>query len=630
MKHIIITLLACVLLVTCIAGIAAAMQPVDGPTFEPTDTPTGGNVGGDVGYYEVSSTPSGADVHFDGKYEGTTPISIQVLTTGTPGHTISVSKTGYQTWTQTMPGNPAAGQTIAVTANLIAVPTTEPTITITNIGGDVGWYHITSVPSGGEVTFDGSSRGSTPVTVQVSSTGTPGHSVTVTKPGYEPWSQTLSGNPRAGQTVEVTANLLPIPTTEPTITITNIGGDVGWYRITSVPSNADVTFDGSFWGETPVTVQVYVTATPGHTVSVSKSGYQPWSQTLSGNPPVGQTIEVTANLNPINPTGNIYVTSSPTGASATLDSVDRQTTPCSFTGITPGYHTVQVTLPGYQSYSSSVNLQSGQTVNVNANLNPTTSTGWLQASSSPRGADLYVDGSYRGETPTTIGNLWVGNHNVVLRLAGYQQWSGTVNIQAGATTSISPTLTPNSNPVTGDIAVTSQPSGAAVYLDGNYQGQTYSGQPFDILAVSPGAHTISLSLNGYQDYSGTVMVSSGQTSQVSVTLTPSTQPGAGGNILISSSPSGADAYLDNQYKGITPLTLTGVSSGTHTVTLKVNGYADWTGSVQVTSGQTTSVTATMTAVPTPTPTPTRTGLLPYAGIIAFGIIAILLSGKKKH
>jgi hypothetical protein len=473
MKHIISTLLACVLLVTCIAGIAAAMQPVDGPTFEPTDTPTGGNIGGDVGYYEVTSIPSGADVHFDGKYEGTTPISIQVLTTATPGHTISVSETGYQTWTRTMPGNPAAGQTIAVTANLIAVPTTEPTITITSVGGDVGWYHITSVPSGGEVTFDGSSWGPTPVTVQVFTTGAPGHSVTVTKPGYQTWSQTLSGNPAAGQ-----------------------------------------------------------------------------------------TIEITANLNPVNPTGNIYVTSSPSGATATLDSSDRQTTPCSFTGITPGYHTVQVTLPGYQSYSSSVNLKSGQTVNVNANLNPSTSTGWLQATSSPRGADLYIDGSYRGETPTTIGNLWVGNHNVVLRLAGYQQWSGTVNIQAGATTSISPTLTPNSNPVNGDIVVTSQPAGASVYLDGNYQGQTYSGQPFDILDVSPGAHTISLSLNGYQDYSGTVMVSSGQTAQVSVTLNPSTKPGSGGNIVISSAPSGADAYLDNQYKGITPLTLTGISPGT--------------------------------------------------------------------
>jgi hypothetical protein len=100
--------------------------------------------------------------------------------------------------------------------------------------------------------------------------------------------------------------------------------------------------------------------------------------------------------------------------------------------------------------------------------------------------------------------------------------------------------------------------------------------------------------------------------------------------MITSSPSGADAYLDNQYKGITPLTLTGVSPGTHTVTLKVNGYADWTGTVQVNSGQTTSVTATMTAVPTPTPTPTRTGLLPFAGIVAFGIVAILLSGKKRH
>jgi len=629
MKHIILTLLACVLLVTCIAGTVSALQPVGEPTTDaPVDAPIGGNVGGDVGYYEVTSVPSGADVHFDGSYKGTTPISIQVLTTGTPGHTISVSKTGYQTWTQSMPGNPAAGQTIAVTANLIAIPTTEPTITITSIGGDVGWYHITSVPSGADVTFDGSFQGQAPVTVQVYASGTPGHTLSVSKSGYQPWSQTLPGNPSAGQTIQVTANLLPVPTTEPTITVTSIGGDVGWYHITSVPSDADVTFDGSFWGETPVTVQVYTSATPGHTVSISKPGYQTWSQTLSGNPGAGQTIEVTASLDPLNPTGNIYVTSSPAGATSTLDSSDSRTTPASYTGVTTGYHTIQVYKSGYQSYSTSVNVGSKQTVNVNANLNPIVNGGYLQVISSPRGADLYVDGSYRGDTPITVGNLYSGNHNVMLRLAGYSTWQGSVNIQSGVTTTISPVLTPNPLSNTGWIAVSSQPAGANIYLDGNYQGRTESGESFDISDVAPGAHSISLVLNGYQDYSGTVMVSAGQTAQVSVTLTPSKQPGTNGNVVISSTPSGADAYLDNQYKGITPLTLTAVPPGTHTVTLKINGYADWSGTVQVNAGQTTPVTAVMTAMPTPTPT--KAGLIPIAGILALVIIAILPIGMKRR
>ena len=42
---------------------------------------------GDYGYYQVSSSPSGADVVFDGKFVGETPVTIPVFSSSTPGHT---------------------------------------------------------------------------------------------------------------------------------------------------------------------------------------------------------------------------------------------------------------------------------------------------------------------------------------------------------------------------------------------------------------------------------------------------------------------------------------------------------------------------------------------------------------
>jgi hypothetical protein len=88
-----------------------------------------------------------------------------------------------------------------------------------------------------------------------------------------------------------------------------IGGDAGFYDITSSPSGAAVTVDSTPVGNTPTTATVYVTGTPGHTIAVNLAGYQPWSQYYSGNPAAGQHIAVHASLVPIVQTGNIYVRS---------------------------------------------------------------------------------------------------------------------------------------------------------------------------------------------------------------------------------------------------------------------------------------------------------------------------------
>jgi len=80
------------------------------------------------------------------------------------------------------------------------------------------------------------------------------------------------------------------------------------------------------------------------------------------------------------------------------------------------------------------------------------------------------------------------------------------------------------------------------------------------------------------------------------THTPtSTQTPTTGSISVSSTPSGADIYLDSTYKGTTPATIPDVSPGSHTLKLEKYGYAEWLTSVHVTSGVTESITAHLTA-----------------------------------
>ena len=66
-----------------------------------------------------------------------------------------------------------------------------------------------------------------------------------------------------------------------------------------------------------------------------------------------------------------------------------------------------------------------------------------------------------------------------------------------------------------------------------------------------------------------------------------------GTVQISSNPSGALALLDGAEKGTTPVTITDVPAGSHTVQIMKEGYLDHQESVTVTAGQTSTVNATL-------------------------------------
>jgi hypothetical protein len=408
------------------------------------------------------------------------------------------------------------------------------------------------------------------------------------------------------------------------VTLPAPGGDQGFFFIQSIPSGGDCYFDNVFKGETPVTVTVSTTGTPSHTIRISSAGYDTWTQTYQGNPTPGQTIYITATLTPSAQTGNIQVSSSPSGATVTLDRGQSAITPYTYTYVPVGSHEISVNYPNYQTFYTTVSVNAGQTTYISANLNPVTTTGILDVSSSPSGAAVYVDGNYRGVTSTTVGNLYPGQHSVKLTKAGYQDWTGTVSIASGATTYLSPTLVTNPQPQYATVSISSNPAGANVYGDGVYVGQTRSGSPLVFNEVKPGIHTLLLTKSGYQDYEATQSVVAGQDYVVSVTLNPVQNPTTGG-ISIISAPTSAEVYLNNVFKGLTPITLDSLAPGTYTVILKLSGYQDWQSTAQVTAGQTAQLSATL--ISGGTPAPTQTGLLPVTIIAAIGVL--FLAARKR-
>jgi len=411
-----------------------------------------------------------------------------------------------------------------------------------------------------------------------------------------------------------------------------IGGEQGYYDITSSPSGAAVTVDSTPVGNTPTTASVFVTGTPGHTIAVNLAGYQPWSQYVAGNPAAGQHIPVHASLVPVVQTGNIYVNSNPSGASAILDNgYDQVTTPGTFNAVSTGWHNVQVSKSGYQLYSTSIEVKPGATSNVYASLVPYSQYGSISVSSTPVGASLYMDTIYQGLTNQIVGSLAVGSHTVTLKKSGYKDFSQVVIVNNAQTTSVSIALTPLASPSTGDLDVSSTPWGASVYLNGDYQGETRSSGPLYITSLVPGTYTVILKKSGYQDYTTTAKIVAGTTAQVAAVLQPASVKPTTASAEINSQPSGADIYINNAYKGVTPLSFENVpidATKTYTVEIRMEGYKTYTISGSISPGQNVVIDAALTPLPPPT-TKSPLSLIPIvAALSIMGLLSVVLMKKR--
>ncbi|MDD1701201.1 MAG: PEGA domain-containing protein [Methanoregula sp.] len=178
---------------------------------------------------------------------------------------------------------------------------------------------------------------------------------------------------------------------------------------------------------------------------------------------------------------------------------------------------------------------------------PTPAFGSISVTSDPSGANVYLDNAYKGITPLTLESVPNGNHVIVLRLDRYQESSRWIVVNGNSPSvfvtlvllpTITPTATSNVTPTgsstvqpttapageSGSLSVTTSPSGARVYVDGELKGVT----PATIPGLSAGKHTVLLSLAGYLDLNTTVMINAGKTSEYSTALTePAKTPGFG-------------------------------------------------------------------------------------------------------
>ena len=232
--------------------------------------------------------------------------------------------------------------------------------------------------------------------------------------------------------------------------------------------------------------------------------------------------------------GQMAVDSTPEGAQVQVDGSTNPgwITPYTLAGLQPGQHTVTVSKPGFATDTRTIDIAAGSKSFVAIHLAALTAT--LSASSNPAGASIFVDGKDSGKlTPAQL-SLDKGQHNILVRKAGFIDESSTSGFVAGQTVAFSPSLRALGNvddlktvgklkkmfgnggqAGMGAVSIHTQPKGAQVAVN---QHLIEKFSPVEIM-LDPGNYVLDITLTGFAPVHKVITVDKGGKVVVDETLT---------------------------------------------------------------------------------------------------------------
>ncbi len=203
------------------------------------------------GQVEFSTLPEGAELLIDDRLIGQTPLSVEVLETGSQ---LTLKAPGYKT----------QSKQVTVKAGSKAE---HPLIEMIVADGTVT---INSSPQGASITIDKEFKGTTPLDVAIAPFAK--HRIELFLEGYLKAKQSVSVKPE--QQTQVSVNLTP---------------NIGTVRLNITPSDAAILVNGKRRGSGSQTLSL--NAKP-HSISVEKSGYETKSMTVTPRPGHQQALTI--------------------------------------------------------------------------------------------------------------------------------------------------------------------------------------------------------------------------------------------------------------------------------------------------------------------------------------------------
>ncbi len=295
----------------------------------------------------------------------------------------------------------------------------------------------------------------------------------------------------------------------------------------------------------------------------------------------GKTTTLNVKLKKIIYHGVISIHSVPGGASIFVnDSATGKVTPDSLTNLFPGTYSITLKLANYQDTSFTIDLGKNERISKSVVLKKSITEGSIYVITEPDSAQIFLDSINTGKiTPDTLVNVNKGLHQLTLKREGYVDSTISVNVLPGEYVTVNVQLR-EYNPQ-GSITVDSNPQNADIYVNGEPIG---SQTPYTIKNLFEGDYNLTLTHAGYYDSTFTVHVTKDQNTNVFIEMTPLPPMG---NLYIQSDPQGANVFIDSIPAGEqTPAIIENILVGQHSVSLKLQDFADTTINVTIQENQT--------------------------------------------
>lgn len=224
--------------------------------------------------------------------------------------------------------------------------------------------------------------------------------------------------------------------------------DAGVYRFHGNVEGAEVYIDGQLAGVITnglLDIPVNLSGTPYRTYTFQKEGYYTYNGVINSVPAKGKVfnIYVTMSAIPLVQYGRVHLLVSPADAKVTWDGEPAGDVPPTgiliLYNVAPGKHTVKVTKEGYLPAEQVLTVIGNEVKRVPLTLQPVP-LGSITFETVPAGAQVFLDGQFRGVTPLALHDVPAGSHAVTLSSPGFQDVVSAVEVREGGTTTVSETL----------------------------------------------------------------------------------------------------------------------------------------------------------------------------------------------
>jgi len=329
--------------------------------------------------------------------------------------------------------------------------------------------------------------------------------------------------------------------------------------------------------------------------------------------------------------GDIYLKSEPTAAEVYIDGKKlSEHTPLTIRKVESGEHVIKVVKGDFVGTQVVTVVPNDIT---QATIFLTRAKGGLKVYSYPAEADIYIENKYQGQTPRVIQEISAGEYLVSVKKTGYLDITKRVKVSPEAFAEVEFTLI---KPAT--LSITSQPTNAEVTLVYS-QGQENAKTPLYKENLLPERIYVEVSAPGYETERRYITLREAFKSEEFFTLKKLPA------ILIRSEPLGARVYVNDEYKGVTPLTIQGMKNTRVRINLKKVYYEDWQGEMTFSSAGDLEINPKLVAKTAPLVITSKpegaqiilrlentitTGTTPYRSILQCGEYDITLQHPQCH